>query len=245
VPVSTPLIAVVGYRLPFGRVSGWRTGGYGVPQRYVEAIGRAGANSAVVPPQAGDGPSTILDRFDGLLLAGGGDVAPERYGADRHDRTYGEDAERDAFEDAMVRHATDAGVPTLAICRGIQVLNVALGGTLIQHVPDVPGTIAHGEPVGGEGALHRVKVSQPSRLAGASRSAELVCASHHHQAVDRLGHGLTAVGWSEDGLVEAVEFESGWTVGVQWHPETTAADDPAQQGLFDALVARARARAGA
>lgn len=215
-----------------------------MPERYVAAIARGGATVAMVAPTAADDPAAILDRFDGLLLAGGGDVAPDRYGAEPHERTYGTDSGRDALEIALVRRATDVGIPTLAICRGIQVLNVALDGTLIQHIPDLPGTVPHGEPVGGEGARHRVKLSEPSHLAEASGTAELVCASHHHQALDRLGDGLTAVGWSEDGLIEAVEHESGWIVGVQWHPETTAAEDPAQQGLFDALVARARARAG-
>jgi gamma-glutamyl-gamma-aminobutyrate hydrolase PuuD len=215
-----------------------------MPERYVASVVRGGGSVAILAPTAGDDPAAVLDRFDGLLLAGGGDVVPDRYGADRHERTYGEDAERDALEIALVRRVTEVGIPALAICRGIQVLNVALGGTLIQHIPDLPGTVAHGEPVGGEGARHPVKVSEPSRLAEAAGTAELVCASHHHQTVDRLGEGLTAVGWSEDGLIEAVEHEGGWTVGVQWHPETTAAEDPAQQGLFDALVARARARAG-
>ncbi len=239
---TEPLIALVGYHLPVGRVSGWDTGAFAVPDRYVEGLRRAGVEVAVLAPSP-EPSADLLDRFDGLVLAGGGDVVPARYGAtERHPRVYGEDPARDATEIALVREAVERAVPTLAICRGIQVTNVAFGGTLLQHLPDVdmPG---HGPTGDGTHVLHDVKVASGSRLAEACSSSVLSTASHHHQGLDRLGEGLTPVAWSvDDGLVEAVEFERGWFVAVQWHPEVTAAEDPAQQALFDAFAARALLR---
>jgi putative glutamine amidotransferase len=122
----------------------------------------------------------------------------------------------------------------------MQVLNVAFGGSLILHLPDDDRFMPHGTPSGADGLVHDVKVAASSRTAEATGAEVVSCSSHHHQGIDRLGSGLVATGWSEDGLVEAVERERGWLVGVQWHPEDTAADDPAQQGLFDELVRRAR-----
>ena len=187
-----------------------------------------------------------LERVDGLLLIGGGDLDPASYGAEPQAEVYGVFPESDAFELALARAAVVAGVPTLAVCRGIQVLNVALGGTLDQHITTRPGVVDHGVPGVGS-ASHPVRVLAGSRLAAAMGvdADPVACSSHHHQAVAKLGDGLVAVGWSSDGLVEAVEHVDGWVVGVQWHPEDTAADDPAQQGLFDALVGQAAAAAGA
>jgi putative glutamine amidotransferase len=156
----------------------------------------------------------------------------------RHPALYGVDPERDEFEVALVLAADRLGMPTLAICRGLQVMNVAFGGTLHQHLPDLHALEGHGLP-NGASSVHEVKVSESSRLAGATRSAVLRCSSSHHQGLHRLAEGLDAVAWSRDGLVEAAERPSGWMVGVQWHPEATAAKDPAQQALFDALVAQA------
>lgn len=236
------MIAVVGYRLPPGRVTRWDTGAYAVPESYVHALRRAGACAAILC--AGDDWSRPgeLKRFDGLLLVGGGDVEPGRYGAAAHEAVYGLDPERDAEEIGALQAADRTGIPTLAICRGAQVLNVAFGGTLLQHLPDVPNLIAHRPPEGGPAAIHAVKVLQGSRLATACGVNEPTGLSHHHQGFDRLGEGLTAVAWSDDGLVEAIERQDGWTLGVQWHPEETAAHDPAQQGVFDAFVAEAGRR---
>jgi putative glutamine amidotransferase len=240
--VPTPLIALVAYHLSPGRVVQWDTGAYAVPDEYIAALERAGGRASLLAGPSDGEPEALLARFDGLLLVGGGDVLPERYGApDRHPEVYGLDGDRDQLEVDLILAADRLGMPTLAICRGIQVVNVAFGGTLHQHIPGMERFDGHRQPAK-VGFLHEVKVSESSRVAEATKAAALQCYSAHHQGLDRLGEGLTAVGWSEDGLVEAVERPEGWVVGVQWHPEHTAADDPAQQGLFDALVERTRGR---
>jgi putative glutamine amidotransferase len=234
--MTAPLIAVVGIRLEPDRVKGWRQGALAAPESYLTALHRAGLNAAILPnrrPAAQD----LLARFDGLLLLGGGDVDPGRYGAAPHPGVVGTDAARDEGEISSLLWADRLGLPTFAICRGIQVMNVAFGGTLFQHLPDVHGLVDHGSGSGGEDAFHEVKVAEGSRLAAATGRLELTCRSNHHQAIDALGGGLRAVAWSAgDGLVEAVERDDGWMVGVQWHPERSAPGDPAQQALFDAFA---------
>ncbi|MGH9208851.1 MAG: gamma-glutamyl-gamma-aminobutyrate hydrolase family protein [Acidimicrobiales bacterium] len=232
--MPAPIIAIPAYYLAAGRVSGWKVGGYGLPDAYVDAIARAGGQPVLVVSTHAD----QSERFDAVLLAGGGDLDPASYGADPHPSVDPADVYRDRLELALVGSAVKDGIPTLAICRGMQVLNVALSGTLHQHLPDL-GALDHGRD--GD-ADHPVTVSPGSHLAGVTGGSIARCVSHHHQGVDRLGHGLTPVGWSDDGLVEAVESEDGERVGVQWHPERSAAGDPVQQSLFDALVDRAHAR---
>jgi putative glutamine amidotransferase len=234
-----PLVAVVGRRLFPGEVEPWPDqAALGVPTPYLEAIHRAGGEPVVLLPRPLDPPAAkqLLGRFDALLLIGGPDVDPELYGAEVHPACYGIDPVRDGFEVALVRASVDRSFPTLAICRGIQVANVALGGTLDQHIPEKEGLIAHGVPGGDQGVSHPVDLEPGSQVAKAMGVADPTCFSHHHQAIDRLGAGLTPVGRTEDGILEAVELDQGWLVGVQWHPEETAGSDPAQQGLFDALV---------
>jgi putative glutamine amidotransferase len=234
--VRGPLIALVSYHLDAGRVTHWDDGAYAVPDLYVDAVRRAGGRPVLLPGPDDVAPDEILERFDALLLVGGGDVDPARYGAgERHRDVYGVDPERDELEIDLLRAADRSEVPTLAICRGIQVMNVAFGGTLHQHLPDVSGFEHHRLP-SGEPFVHDVKVSEGTRLAQASGSVALRCWSAHHQGVDEVGEGLAPVGWSDDGLVEALERDRGWMLAVQWHPERTAADDPTQQALFDALV---------
>jgi putative glutamine amidotransferase len=237
------LVAVVGYHLSNGRIQKWETGGFAVPEPYVEALDRAGATPAILSPGAGDiatGGDQLLERFDALVLVGGGDVDPRRYGQNPHPSLYGMDPERDEMEFELLLAADRMGTPTLAICRGAQVMNVAFGGSLLQHLPDVPGLVPHGIPGGGSASTHDVKVAESSRLFSAAGRTVLACSSHHHQGLDRLGEGITAVGWSGDGLVEAIERDRGWMLGAQWHPEDSAAKDPGQQALFDALVEQAR-----
>jgi putative glutamine amidotransferase len=244
VRVSIPIIAVSAYRLAVGRVSGWNRGAIAAPDVYVEAIIRAGGMPALLPSRNGTSVEDVLDRFDGLLLIGGGDVQPERYGADSaHPNVYGVDPARDEFEIRLTRKAADAEMPMMAVCRGIQLVNVAFGGTLHQHLADVAGLDDHGRPTEEEPWVdHELKVAESSRLAEATGQATLMGRASHHQAIDRVGEGLAPVAWTHDGVVEAVEADRGWVVGVQWHPEQTAAEDPAQQALFDALVAKAAAR---
>lgn len=199
---------------------------------YLEAIARAGGLPVVVPPT--DDPDVLeatLTRCDAVVFAGGADVNPRLYGEDRHPKVYGVDDALDRFEiaalDVVLRHDR----PTLAVCRGMQVLNIAFGGTLIQHLDD---TDAH------RGQTHRVSLDAGSRCANAVGALACDGYSWHHQAVRDVASELTVTGRSDDGVVEAVEHEAAsWMVGVQWHPEITAADDPAQQALFDELIRRA------
>ncbi len=241
--MDAPEIAVVAYHLRPGRVRGWVVGGYGVPEGYVDALRRAGGIPTLILPGDPRGPEELLDRFDGLLLVGGGDVEPSRYGHEPHAELYGLEPDRDELEIALLVEADRRALPTLCVCRGMQVMNVAFGGSLIQHLPDDPRFGPHGTPSGEDELLHEVRLQPGSRVALATGEEVLSCSSHHHQGVERLGEGLVATGHAPDGLVEAIERAGdGWMVGVQWHPEDTAATDPAQQRLFDALVRASRGR---
>jgi gamma-glutamyl-gamma-aminobutyrate hydrolase PuuD len=243
-----PLVAIPAYHLADGRVGGWVRAGYGLPEGYVHALRRAGARPVLLPPPDPDEADAVLADFDAVVLAGGGDVDPSRYSAEAHPSMYGVDLDRDALELGLALAAARLALPTLAVCRGFQVVNVAFGGTLLQHLPDVEGLVPHGSPVGGTSARHDVKVAGGSRLEAVCGSSIRDCTSHHHQGVDRVGRGLVPVAWTDDGLVEALELEPesdseerpGFYIAVQWHPEMTADTDPAQQALFDALVAAAR-----
>jgi putative glutamine amidotransferase len=245
-----PSIAVVAYHLGTDRVARWPEGGYGVPALYVDALRRAGTRPAIVAPGDDSDPEEVLESFDGLLLVGGGDIDPARYGRKPSPHLYGIEPDRDESETQLLRAADRMAMPTLCICRGMQVMNVAFGGSLHQHLPDVPDLIQHGVPVEGPLTIHEVTATPGSRLAAVTKSGPLAAASHHHQGIDRLGDGLAATGRTEDGLIEAIERivpdqqdpRATWMLGVQWHPEETAEHDPTQQSLFDALALLARLR---
>jgi putative glutamine amidotransferase len=248
-----PLIAVVAYHLADDRVPRWPHGGYGVPGPYLDRLRRAGARTAIVSPGEPGTPEEVLDPYDGLVLVGGGDVDPRRYGREPGEHIYGVEDDRDAFEIDLLLAADRMGMPALCICRGMQVMNVAFGGTLLQHLPGTPGLLEHGVPVANTRSIHDVLTDPVSRLRATTGVERLACSSHHHQGIDRVGDGLRATGWSEDGLVEAIErepegdsderpHEAGWMLGVQWHPEDTGGEDPAQQALFDGLSTLARLR---
>jgi putative glutamine amidotransferase len=246
------LIAVVAYHLDGTRVARWPDGGYGVPAPYVEALRRAGARAAILAPGEEGEAEALLEPFDGLLLVGGGDVDPARYGAEPDAaHNYGVEPDRDAFEITLLRAADRLHLPTLCICRGMQVMNVAWGGSLEQHLPAVPGLLPHGVPVEGTQTLHEIEPVPGTLLSATTKAARLTGASHHHQGVDRVGDGLVVSGRSPDGLVEAIELPDAdgndiehttWMMGVQWHPEETSATDRDQQVIFDALVNIARWR---
>ena len=185
-------------------------------------------------------PAGLLRRFDGLILMGGSDVNPERYGQTPHPRTYGVNDEIDEFESILALAAVDLELPTLAVCRGMQVVNVVLGGSLHQHLPDVGEVIDHfpvGFPAPPEGILHPISIEPGTRLAKAIDGVDVIDGlSYHHQSVAEPGDGLSVVATTADGVVEAMEHETGWLIGVQWHPEDTAATDPVQQRLYDSFV---------
>jgi putative glutamine amidotransferase len=246
-----PLVATVAYHLAKDRVARWPEGGYGVPGPYLDSLRRAGARTAIIAPGDPGDPEELLDPFDGLLLVGGGDLEPARYGQPPGPELYGLEPDRDEAEIGLLRAADRMALPTLCICRGMQVMNVAFGGSLHQHLPGIPGLIEHGVPLAGTQTLHRVTVEPGTRLSATTKAGgPLLGLSHHHQGVDRLGEGLAATGRSDDGLVEAIERivddpedpSAVWMLGVQWHPEETAAADPIQQALFDGLTLLARLR---
>ncbi|MEU6199508.1 type 1 glutamine amidotransferase [Streptomyces sp. NPDC047061] len=200
----------------------------------IEAVWRAGGEPASIHPADTDVPGRLA-RFDGVLLPGGGDLAPHRYGAtETHDTVYDVDDLQDTFDLQVARHALESGLPLLAICRGLQAVNVALGGTLEQDMGGPDRTHRH--------LRHPVTV-RPGSLVEQVVGEEKVDAScYHHQRVDRLGTGLAVTASSADGTVEGLELADapGWFTAVQWHPEDTAHEDPVQQRLFDAFVRAAR-----
>jgi putative glutamine amidotransferase len=243
-----PLVAVPAYVLRPGRVSGWEDGSSGVPDAYTHALLRAGVRPAMLALVDRDPAGEVLEPFAGLVLIGGGDVSPDRYGAPWNPAVYGVEADRDELELTLAREAVRTNLPVLAICRGLQVLDVALGGTLYQHLPDLPGLHAHGRPAtDGQPAEHAVLIEPGSRLAEAVHGNELpLCVSIHHQAADQVAPGLVVTARSADGVIEALETEpgAGWVLAVQWHPERTAATDPGQQAIFDAFASVVRGGVG-
>jgi putative glutamine amidotransferase len=210
-------------------------------EKYLDAIARAGAGAIVF--DATHDPAHVLDAADALLLGGGPDIDPAVYGEPAHDETYGADRTVDEFEFALLDGALARAMPVLAICRGLQVVNVACGGTLYQHITDDPGVERHGQPGEiGEREERPIEVEPGSLLAGVLGSTVTTGSCHHHQAVAKLGAGLRVTARAADGIVEGLELEDPagrWLVAVQWHPEDTAGDDPVQQALFDALIAQA------
>jgi putative glutamine amidotransferase len=236
-----PLIAVTGVPIVAGGVLGWRQGAVASTTAYLEALQRAGADPVIVPPVPLDDneAGVRLDRFDGLLLVGGGDIDPALYGQETRPETAHINPARDGFEIPLVRAAIGRGMPTLCICRGAQVLNVALGGTLHQHISDREDLVAHRNADGSDGVLHEVRAQPGSRVMKAMGVERARTFSHHHQSLAELGAGLVPVAWAEDGLLEGVELDDGWVLGLQWHAEATAAADPTQQAVFDALVREA------
>lgn len=200
---------------------------------YIDAVMRAGGQPLLVPPTR-DAPQVadLLSRVDGVLIAGGGDINPSRYGEEPHPTVYNVDDLNDDFEIAVVKACVHADKPLLAICRGHQVLNVALGGTLVQHIDN------HEQH---RGVVRAASIDSESHVARAMGTTESNGLCWHHQAVHTPGTSLRVVAHASDGVIEAVEHTtSSWIVGVQWHPEQTASTDTAQQSLFDELVRRAR-----
>lgn len=242
---NRPLIGVVGGLAPANPATGWpRQDTLVVPATIVRALHRAGGREAVLLPHPIEetDAEALVARFDGVMVIGGPDVDPLLYGERPRPETYGVDPERDMFEIALIHAARTLRMPLFAICRGIQIVNVAFGGSLDQHILGRPGIKEHGTPGSTNWTLHPVRIEQGSLAERVLDTQTALASCHHHQALSRLGDGLRATGWAEDGIVEVVEAAEGWLLAVQWHPEDTAADDTVQQRLFDQLVQEASAR---
>jgi len=241
--VTAPLIGLSAY-CEQARWGVWDNQAMVLPRRYADRVSAAGGIPVLLPPVPGI--EDAVGRLDGLLLSGGGDIDPARYSAQSAPQTGSVREERDTAEFAMLAAAMSLRLPVLGICRGLQIINVARGGSLHQHLPDVVGHDGHA-PVPGAFGAHPVHVAPGSRLAAILGHDEvdvpISTPTHHHQAADRLGDGLTATAWATDGTIEAFELDpaqSPFVLAVQWHPE--AGDDPS---LFRALVGAARDRSPA
>jgi putative glutamine amidotransferase len=208
---------------------------------YVDRIVESGGLPLLLPVIAGGLAAAIIESLDGLVLTGGGDVEPGRYQCEAEAQTAGVDEGRDGSEIALALAALEARLPFLAICRGIQVLNVALGGTLVQHVPLATGANHLRSDVWSL-PVHEVRLAPDSRLAAFLGADNISVNSLHHQAVGAAGNGVRAVGWGPDGTIEAVEIDGHpEVVAVQWHPELLA-QDPTSRRLFEGLVSAAQRR---
>lgn len=215
-----------------------------LPQQYFDAVTTSGGIAVLLPPQpaSADAAAAVLDGLDGLILTGGLDVQPELYGAERHPLTDPARPDRDEWEMALFRGAEERRMPVLAICRGLQLVNVARGGTLHQHLPEAIGTDRH-RIGGGVFATNTVSVEAGSALSGLVGAGDLSVHSYHHQGVDRLGSGLHVTARDDSGLVQAFEsVEGGYLVGVQWHPEENREDRRLFAGLVEQAAAYADAR---
>jgi putative glutamine amidotransferase len=230
--MTKPLVGITTYAVD-ARWGVWDTPAALVPLVYVTAIERAGGRPLLVPP-ADDAIEETLDALDAVLFSGGEDIAPDQYGAEAHPATVGVRPDRDRAEIRLLQAALARDMPVLAVCRGSQVLNVATGGDLVQHLPEVVGHDDH-KHTPGVFADHEVAVERESRL-GAILGERAAVKSHHHQGYGRLGDGLREVAWAEDGTVEGLEDPARrFALGVLWHPE-----EGEDMALFSALVEEAR-----
>ncbi len=234
---TAPLIGVTTY-LERAQQGVWDVRAAFLPEQYLTGVTSAGGIALLLPPQDPDSADAAIAGLDGLILSGGADVAPELYGAERHPTTDPARVDRDAWELALFRAAERRRIPVLAICRGLQLVNVARGGTLQQHLPESLGTERY-RIGGGVFAENQVAVARDTALAEVLGEDSVSVRSYHHQGIDRLGEGLVAAAHSDDGLVQAfVDTEGGsHVVGIQWHPEEDAED----RRLFEDLVTQARA----
>jgi putative glutamine amidotransferase len=234
-PTSPPLIGLTTY----GRNE---YGAFTLPTEYVDAVRRAGGIPVLIPPGEAQ-VGALVEWLDGLILTGGPDVDPDHYDGLPHKMIYGIDPERDEMELALARLVAAQDQPTLCICRGAQVMNVALGGTLVEHLPDMVGEqVPHRDPRS-IWAVHPVQVEADSHLAEVLQTTNPAPNSWHHQAIRHPAPSLRVVAHAPDGAIEAAEKPNHpWLILVQWHPEATAMSDPTQQRLFDALIEAAQKR---
>jgi len=215
-----------------------------LPHDYVHALTKAGSEVVILPAGDGESARRLAESLDGVVLSGGADLDPTHFGEGPHPKLGYIDPERDQFELALVKAAIQAGTPVLAICRGIQVLNVAMGGTLYQDIPSqINGAIKHRQEAPRYHASHKVIVERHSKLAGMVGAGEVLVNSFHHQAVRQVAPGLVVSARSPDGVIEGIESAHDlFVVGVQWHPECMTDRYPAMLEIFAAFVAEAAAR---
>ena len=232
-PDDRPVIGLTSYLEP-AKFLVWETEAVLLHRVYVDCVVAAGGIPVLLPPVS-DAYDRLVSTVDGLVLTGGADVEPERYGQEQHPATYIR-PNRDAFEFGLFEAARKAGKPVLGVCRGLQVMSVALGGTLVQHLPEARETTEH-QPAPATFGRGTVTLADGSRAA-AILGSETKTLCYHHQAIDRLGDGLEPVGWAADGTIEAAEVPGEFTLGVQWHPEQDSDD----VRLFRALVEASKER---
>ena len=235
-PVPGCTVAVTASIRPDGDTSRVR-----LTAAYVTALEGAGLIPLIVPPLSrADAAAAILDTVSGLVLTGGEDVDPARYGENRHEKVRSVNAARDATEASLIEQAKARGKPVLAICRGIQILNVALGGTLVQDIPSQIGTaIAHDEDTARDARSHEISIEPGSLIARAVGAEGVTVNSFHHQSVDRVADGMRVTARSPDGVIEGMESTDAnwWVMAVQWHPEEmTDSPEPWDRGLFKAFA---------
>lgn len=239
----------------------WRKDAGKFPLLYARAIQLAGGSPFVLStfdmPPTEEVPDDVplatgvdpydpsgLDEADALLLPGGGDIDPEWYGCDRHPRTHGVSHRRDRFELTLLQEAFDRDMPVLAICHGMQLLNVYRGGTLDQHLADRSNRLQHDRDRPRAEPAHGSQIDENSPLAKMVGAGATPVNSHHHQGLDRVGEGLEEIAWAEDGVLEGVYApDSTWVVGVQWHPEAMAPVDPRQLAIFEHFIGAAESYA--
>ncbi len=241
-----PIIGITS-RQPVIKTSGGDMEAHVVNKVYTDAVIRSGGTPITLPPVSPSEAPRILDRMDGLVLSGGGDIDPSFYGGKMHDDMYAIDPRRDQFEFALAREAKRVNLPLLAICRGLQVLNVALGGSLIEDIPSEVGSTDHSIRGPEVVDCHQTVTIEPDSLVAKTIGSTEACVnSIHHQAVRQVAPGFRAAGWTSDGVIEVLDPDDHtWPVlAVQWHPEYLAAnDDAASLALFRALVEAAKDRA--
>ena len=214
-------------------------GNYCSHHAYVEAVRLAGGLPVLLPPGEPD-PTAILNVVDGLIFTGGGDIDPATYNGDLHPTIARVDPQRDAFELTLARLVLNTDIPVLGICRGLEVLVVTSGGTLVSHIPDEYGEVVEHTKDRIHTSEHRVQIMPESRLATMIGTTEATIVSWHHQAARTVPPGWRVTAYAADGLIEALEHEHHpWAIAVQWHPELSL-NDPLQQRLFQALVKAAR-----
>jgi putative glutamine amidotransferase len=238
--VTQPLVALTATTKDIGGIMRVR-----LNEDYVDAVCDAGLVPLILPPRDPGELEALLDLVTGVVLTGGEDVDPAEYGAETSPETYAPHHQRDAFELAMVRLAHERRLPTLAICRGIQVANVALGGTLVQDIPsECPAAIDHERSEERDMRVHEVSIDRGSKLAAAVGATVISVNSSHHQALARVADGLRVSARATDGIIEGAEWEGDewWMLGVQWHPEELVRDGkPWDRALFRAFADRVKA----